>query len=273
MEDYAISYNESIALISDFVLSLKGSLSSDSDYAFGSLGSFKLNEEGRFVFSPKEKFADISNYGFSSLNMDKIKRDPISKGIEQKGNYVRNIPWRYSIFRHAAAVAILVFALFMISHPLDKTNNIENYASFISTSLLKNPVIPVINEDILKDEDLSEFNLNEVINSNIDVEIPQSEIIEEVKTDIKSVREASSKPLAGRTYYIIIGSFPSEELAQRRISYFSRKGIENISIVQKDDKYRLYLSKFDDKSAANTYLDEIKQEQIFADAWLYSQKN
>ena len=167
MDDYAISYNESVALITDFVLSLKGCLSSDSEYTFGSIGSFRLNEEGRFVFSPKDKFSDISNYGFSSLNMDKIKRETVSKDIEQKGNNVRNMPWGYSIFRHAAAVAILVFALFMISHPLDRTNNIENYASFISTSLLKNPVIPVINEDILNDDELSEFNLNEVINANI----------------------------------------------------------------------------------------------------------
>ena len=72
-----------------------------------------------------------------------------------------------------------------------------------------------------------------------------------------------------KTFYIIIGSFPTEELANRRVNFYKRQGVENVGIVQKDDKYRLYINSFDDREVADSYLDDIRKDVSFKDAWIY----
>ena len=197
--------------------------------------------------------------------MQKIKNNTPEIKTKEKSDVV-TISLSRTLLRHAAAVAVLIFGLFMISHPLDKTNNIENYASFISASLLKNPVIPVLNENVL-------FNDSLIQPDHIVVSEPE-EIISTTNQTFSSLVLSEKEKVAEvtapqKTFYIIIGSFPTEELANRRVNFYKRQGIENVGIVQKDDKYRLYINSFDDREVADSYLDDIRKDVSFKDAWMY----
>jgi hypothetical protein len=76
-----------------------------------------------------------------------------------------------------------------------------------------------------------------------------------------------------KLYYIVIASLPTDTLAQAQIEIFRKKGLSPLGIIQVGNKRRIYVEKFDDKAAANTFLIRFRNENpSYSDAWLFIQK-
>lgn len=88
-------------------------------------------------------------------------------------------------------------------------------------------------------------------------------IKESQTSSAKSVSASSSK-----LYYIIIGSCTSREEADRVILKYQKKGYDGIGILEKDDRFRLYLKSFTDRQSGEEYLQEVRETTPFQKAWL-----
>ena len=76
--------------------------------------------------------------------------------------------------------------------------------------------------------------------------------------------------IARNTYYIIVASLPSKQMAEKQIECFHRQGVSaDLQIYETARKSRLYVASFDDFDEARRYHSRLVQEQpLFANAWI-----
>ena len=114
-------------------------------------------------------------------------------------------------------------------------------------------------------------------------EIEVVEVTEEIKvveaTEEIEVVEATEEievtevPEIMKSYYIIGGSFQTEESAEKCVNILKKQGFENASSLEKNNKgnIRVYYESFAEKADALIRLDEIKRDYNES-AWLLFQK-
>ena len=94
-------------------------------------------------------------------------------------------------------------------------------------------------------------------------------IVQETECDKRLNNEKKTR----KKYYIKIASCPEEIKAKEYIRRLERKGRNNISILEKSNKYRLYLDSFDSKEEATDFLNQFRDTTSFKDAWLLAHKS
>ena len=111
-------------------------------------------------------------------------------------------------------------------------------------------------------------------------EIETTEVTEEAEeTEIPEILRSSdpqihnSDPQILNSYYIVGGSFQTEESAEKCVNIMRNQGFENASSLEKNNKgnIRVYYESFAEKADALIRLDEIKRDYNES-AWLLFQK-
>ena len=118
-------------------------------------------------------------------------------------------------------------------------------------------------EEIEVKEEIKATEVPEFLNSS-DPEILNSSNPEILK---------SSDPQILKSYYIVGGSFQTEESAEKCVNILKKQGFENASSLEKNNKgnIRVYYESFAEKTDALIRLDEIKRDYNES-AWLLFQK-
>ncbi|MDD4116457.1 MAG: SPOR domain-containing protein, partial [Massilibacteroides sp.] len=163
--------------------------------------------------------------------------------------YIRIIWGGVRVGVTAAVVAAFVF---LVSTPVKNVNPLMYTASFVpvelSVSKLENEVSAGVT-----DEKIIRFS-GETVDTLSDV------LEQEVRTVV---------PKTGKTYYIVIGSFPNETLSEKFMNQIDRGLSPNAGYVRKGDKVRVYSDKFDNREDAEAYLSQLRQTGKHSDAWLF----
>lgn len=128
--------------------------------------------------------------------------------------------------------------------------------------------------ETVEPEILPETMIAETIEPVVSVEAPVAETIEpEVTVEVPVAETIESEVLPEIHYYIIGGSFQAEQKAKICLDNIKKKGFENASLLEKNDKgyIRVYYESFVEKAEALPRLEIIKKEYDES-AWLLFQK-
>ena len=72
----------------------------------------------------------------------------------------------------------------------------------------------------------------------------------------------------GKLYYIIVASCPSQQDADRALNNLRKQGHNEVGILERDNRFRLYINRFGDKTEAEAYLKVLREDNSFRSAWL-----
>jgi len=277
-EEQKISYNEANKIVSDFSRKLIDLLKNKKEVAIPQVGLFKLSENNKISFSPAiDLSANAGQYGFKNFYLPllcEINVSPATKEEVEKPEDKRiiTIPLRKILLTTASVAAIvLIFLLFSI--PIDNKEIPTQYAGMFS-SYIPEPVSPVVNvpdslvnENITKQDSIS-TEIPAQINKDTlkTVVIPKAAVI--VKEEI--VPEVKIDP--ANSYLIIIASFPDRGGAEKLLPLY-KKEFNTASIIERNNRSRVYIRSFEDKEEAEYFLDRFRTENPrFKDAWLFCNK-
>ena len=76
-----------------------------------------------------------------------------------------------------------------------------------------------------------------------------------------------------KTYHIIVASLPSHRGADEALKQYVGMGYPEASLVDRDNRVRISLVQFADKNEANAYLNTLRQQEKFQNAWLLAVRN
>ncbi len=306
MAEKKIIFSEAMILIEAEVQLIKETLSSGSVVDFGSIGSF-VQDNDTVQFTPQRYNSfDLDMFGFAPFSLIPLHIEEQLNSINGKSSKdpdVIFVPVNLRFLRHVSAVAVMIIAFLMIAQPLEHGTISSNYASMISSDLLSKSIVPDMNlSGELLDEDPADHSI-EFIPEPV-VEVAPVVVVEApvAKTPVESAPSAQSQPAAvqpvakpqpvlakaavsnanpapvassssvsssSKRYYVIVASCPSDAHAIDFMSRIDKSELPSCGMLDKEGKYRVYLSSFDDKNEANSFLNKLMAEsKQFTQAWI-----
>ena len=199
-----------------------------------------------------------------------------------------------NLFRTFAYTTLAFLLIFLINWTTEKSDSqLASWNPFLYSSpneffikVLEGQEVEEVLEGIEGIEGIEEIEVAEVteeievaeVTEEVEVievteEIETTEVTEEAEeTEIPEILN-SSDPQILNSYYIVGGSFQTEESAEKCVNSLRKQGFENASSLEKNNKgnIRVYYESFAEKADALIRLDEIKRDYNES-AWLLFQK-
>lgn len=237
-KDENISYNAACNKIKDFVKAIQFGLKSGKTIICN-IGILTVDNSGNPTFLSNRNIIHPTLYGLQPIDIKPLSL--INNIIRKERRYVSI---KYVLGSVAAALAAMLLFTGPNTDIADKNGFSSSNASFVSSITTSLP------------------NFQRNINQNSSSTI--------VVTD--NDKETNNPPT--RTYYIIIGGEENKVQAEKLLDKIRTKDFANAAIVETSDRYRIFISSFDDKKQAEEYLDLFRKENPkYQTAWLYSKRN
>ena len=304
-----ISNEEALAKIKNFVNQSAAILDVNFELDLEGLGKLR-NFHGDYVFETKEDVNLLGDaFGLTSFNFQPIfrtetyqvirekivveqkqKNTEYSIAIDSVEEVASETPSRRkpSLFRTFAYTTLAFLLIFVINWTTDKSDSqLASWNPFLYSSpneyLIK---VLEVGEELEVSEVLEEVEATEEIEVVEVVEtIEEPEVVEEQeKIEVAEIApeilkssnpeiQNSRIPEFQNSYYIVGGSFQTEESANKCVNELKKIGFENASSLERNNNgnIRVYYESFAEKADALIRLDEIKRDYN-ASAWLLFQK-
>ncbi|MBO5849105.1 MAG: SPOR domain-containing protein [Bacteroidales bacterium] len=291
-----ISNEEALAKIQNFVNQSAAILDVNFELDLEGLGKLR-NFHGDYVFETKEDVNLLGDsFGLTSFNFQPIfrtetyqvirekivveqkqKNTEYSIAIDSVEEVASETPSRRkpSLFRTFAYTTLAFLLIFVINWTTDKSDSqLASWNPFLYSSPNEYLIrVLEVGEELEVSEVLEEVEATEEIKVvEVTEEIEVTEVPEILNSSTPEVMN-SSVPEFQNSYYIVGGSFQTEESANKCVNELKKIGFENASSLERNNKgnIRVYYESFAEKADALIRLDEIKRDYNES-AWLLFQK-
>jgi hypothetical protein len=246
-----INYGDARYLVSDFVSEIRRKLERGEKVIFDNIGSFTNNQEGNLQFEPDRNVNyHLDSYGLESFQCLPLEGYDVRKRIIRhsgkdpvKQASVRKILWR-------AAIIIPLVAM-IVAVPL----KIDLFKTKLEQTTL-NPLVTAEFENNKKsvDEDIKEEPVK------IDnITKPSSEVVVTPEVAVPVADE-------GKSYFLITGSFQSEENAVSQVNALKADGFAPEIITAPNGFYRVSAMTSNDMNKILSKKDSLSKK--FPGAWI-----
>ena len=306
-----ISKEDSLTKIQNFVNQTAAILDVNNEYVMEGLGKMrKFGNDYVFEVSHSENLLGDS-FGLTEFNYKPVFRTETYQiikekivveqkekntdytiaieSVEETAPVTRRKP---SMFRTLAYTTLAFLLVFALNWTTDKSDsNLASWNPFLYSSpneFFINILSHEITDDVLVEEVKEITEEVEVVELVEDITMEEEICVEEIETvetteeiavaeevvaEVTPVTLNSSNPQTLNSYYIVGGSFQTENSAEKCLNSMKKQGFENASTLDKNEKgyIRVYYESFAEKADALVRLNEIKSKYNES-AWLLFQK-
>lgn len=262
MKAYRIDYSQAVERIGEDVEALRLRFNESGQVNLGTIGTFSRGNEGQYIFTPSaDNLLNVSAYGLPSfyltpLSLLKKEQEDTFTGYTERGDDRKDaiyIRINRNVLRAASVVAAVVLLVLLISTPVKDVNSTTYTASFIPAGLsVEQPL-----------------TLSEAITPAVEAGSLPAEAIAEVAPVAAPPVSKPDSLFTGKTYYAIIGSFPTVEDGMKFIRTIDKTRYPEVAYVKKGDKVRVYTDKFNNRKDAEVCINGLRETGKHKDAWLY----
>ena len=250
-----INYGDARNLVDEFVLDLRKRLGNGEKVVFDHIGSFNNNHEGNVQFEPDRN----ANYHLDSYGLESFQCLPL-EGYDVRKRIIRHIekdperlaPVRKTLWR-AAVIVPLLAVMFVVSLKTDI------FKAKVETSNM-NPLVTAEFEQNKKavDQDVKDDAAKLTENIPVVIEEPAQPVT------INPVYDEEN------TYFLITGSFKSEENATSQLNMLKEAGFSPEIVSAPNGFYRVCAMACTDMNTAVLKKDSIAKK--FPGTWISRKK-
>ena len=295
MQLYGMDYNEAqVSMKSDIDL-LKKELDTSGTVLLGRVGQFR-KENRVLLFEQGNDVAvfNISSYGLipfyippAQLEPDalmhllpdkQLQKEELLVVKESSGRSVLSpVNKVLSSVSGIAAATIAIFLL--VSTPVKDVSKSAYTASFIPTEMTPKK-LGYHHNSLENQETVFEDNIEEENKSAPNVTIPfvssvqgreNTQVLEEdaVAVQTNNSSELKTEPVIPKTFYVIIASLGTKDELNRFLSKIVPTELENMGVVENNERIRVYANKTTDRKEAEEYMLLLRKNEKYKDAWLF----
>jgi len=246
MQSYQVDYRKAQSMLEDDIAEVKMSLQQYKKASLGHIGSLTLNTENNILYQTgRTGMFDVDYYGLSTFQFPALpalaEKDTAEDGAKRKKD-IFYIPVNMRFIRGAVASAAAIALFLLISTPVKDVQQSAYTASILPREIL----------------------MPKTADAN------KTPIIEEAGSPTEVLIETPAPTVTNKKmFHIIIGSFPNQEKADEYMEGVDKSLYQGSGMIIRDDRYRVYASKFDNRQEAENYLSVIRESDKYKDAWLF----
>ena len=261
MKTEKISFETAHKRVEAGVKELKSALQENETVAFGKLGTFSMNKERRYLFTPDDTFVRPEYFGLKKVALQPmIHVQPVTPLAETQK--IRRMTVRKVGI--GAAVAITLTTILLLS-PLNKNSYLRQDAEMAwESSLFKN------NE--AKPTSHKSTGLTQAMTPTTTLEQPVNEktLAQPVVGNVTSQNSNNtSTDVAIKKFYIVMGVYEVRKVAEEMKAMLESEGFTQTSWLERPGRIDVYAASFTDPEAANDFLKKVhSQYPHHRDAWI-----
>lgn len=240
-----IGFVDAKRLVDSFVKDLNIKLNKGKKVVIEDVGVLQMDKEKNIQFEPSNTINFLlDSYGLDHFNFDPLEEYDVTKRIQKKfeERSPASLLRRRTLRRIAIAIPVVV-ALVLI--PL-KTNMLD------------------FNADI---SSLNPFSKTEQVQPKTESTVSEKPEIEKTVTPQTPVSQPE-KPVADLHYYIIAGSFLSENNAQSMKNQLAGQGFDPVVFKANNNFYRVGMKGYSSFDLAIDEMKEMRKKQGFEQVWV-----
>ncbi|MDD6209456.1 MAG: SPOR domain-containing protein [Bacteroidales bacterium] len=263
MKEFDIDFQEAVLRIENETDRIIGILKNQGFFIMNEVGELKLDAEGRIEFFPQKSIL-LNSWNYA---LPETKIIPYSE-LEQNYKALKQslarekdviyISVNKRLLKNIASVAAIILMILCVSFPLDYDIDSSHVHAAMFPVYSSAPSGKIHNED-----------KKAIVKATV-----AKKSLKDEKINAKSFMENPSlqNKVSQRSYYIIVGSFPSKDLAEKHLKILKQKNIQTSGIIEKEGRVRLYAAKYVSKVEAEKELSSYKTALDCKDAWIFSCK-
>jgi len=244
-----INYGDARNIVEEFVNEIRKRLSKGEKVVFDNIGSFINNSEGNVQFEP-ERSANylLDSYGLESFQCLPLEGYDVRKRIVKHiiKDPVRQASMRKNLWRAAVIIPILVA---IVAIPL----RTDFFRSKVESTTL-NPLVSAEFEHNKNTVDQGINNESLSLSTNAATPVKEDEAVN------------VAPPVENNSYFIITGSFKSEDNALRQVKMLSEEGFSPEVVPASNGFFRVCAFACNNLSTATTKKDSIAKK--FPGSWV-----
>ena len=266
------SYDAAMAIINKQVHAWRNELMEGATVKWDRIGSFVRQEQGTMLFAEEDQSvvnATMSLYEPLSLPL-LTEVLPIYDEDEpaiHMPSQASHISWHRKAWQAVATVAAAVIVMLFIATPIDSYTPTNDYASLVVNELLRENVtasVAVMADDVAQTPDKIDATTLEVVEEMPQQQEPVVEAVAEKPATLAAVQERVTP-----RYILVIGSLPSQRLAEKQIAEFRAAGVDDeINIYACDGKYRLYVEGYGTLAEAQQRVADAATQSLYPGVWI-----
>ena len=308
MQAYDTDFPDASRKIESVVSQIKDSLYKNGQAELENIGTLYYTMAGVYGFEPYQNaFFSPSLYGLGSFSISPLSElKPVKDTTVEPRIMIETVPsceedrkekakQRHIIKRmaeHAVGIAAAVILFFVLSVPVENTYlDNSSYASLGAETMLDAIRSKSMATTSLETTDIKQNNatnrrnnvntLRPVAVKSVKVEKAEPKASKEVKAspavakkevvkaETKSTKEVQkSNSSQNKGMFIIVASLPTMQDAEKELAKFKKQGYEEATILTSDNRYRIALYSYTDKSKAYEKINELRKDEQFKTAWL-----
>jgi len=246
MKIYNVDYHKAYRMVEDDADEIREQLYKDKEVSLGTIGAFRLGNEGQVVFRPlNEGFQSMDSYGLPSFRLKTVQalqRELAVVEAEQKkaeSDHVLYIPIKRKWLQSIAGVAAAITMFLVISTPVKQIDTETYTANFIPTEVVATSTVVT----------------------------PQP--TRTTAASVAPVQTRVQQPQSTDIYYVIVSSVNSVKQADQFIAGMDRSAFKRVDKLVESKKVRVYVEKFNDRDKADAYMAKLRKNPKYKDAWVY----
>lgn len=291
MEDTGCSYDEAQQRIRHEVALMLDRIQHEGRCQLGHMGQLFTDEECHVAFRPADtQFIDPLYYGRNHvvvrpwLEIERERQAALHPGTPVIGIQSRkhddDLIMLPKYWLHRAAVVLLIICFFFSNFFLssNRSDN-QQQASMFNAEALITPFNNMESQSWDESWESESYAETAVAESESKSEaIPAAEPLAEAMPAAEPApvqiasAEVAATPITSvapqKRYYIIVASTTSPEEAQRVLKRFAKQGYDNLGMLERDGRLRIYIDIYDVKGDAETALKSLRTNSLFEKAWL-----
>ncbi len=309
MQAYNTDFPDATRKIKVVVEALKEKLYQEGHVCLNQVGTLYYNINGVYEFEPAENgFFTPSLYGLAAFTAQKLPFKPTMAIEPLRQKPAMRLPRHKQAYsyqrwaRNAVAVAATILLFFLFSVPVKNTYVDEaNYASLGSSGLfdaIRNQsaascVLSPVSQAAGGKEEQPQAQKKQVKN-NVNTLKPvavKTEKVEALSKAGQTVRQAKKEanvskvssqketvktspavPKNGKASHVIVASLTNSADAESVVESLKKKGYTEAQTVVSQGRYRVSLYHYTDKAEAYKKVQELKKQEDFASAWVFTSK-
>ncbi|MDR1406435.1 MAG: SPOR domain-containing protein [Tannerella sp.] len=263
MRAYGMTFNQARSALKKDIEDLKMRLDEPHEVVLAAIGSFRKETEGGVVFQPVADCAQfsLSSYGLTSFHLppvptEKLPVKPVddSQPIPvRKSAHVIYLPINRTL-AYVAGLSVAAVALsLVIMTPLKEIHS-DSYTAGFAPSEVVRRLTPVGEMPVVAEENMVAEQTNPAETEPLTV----------------SVIEQTNGTKSTKIYYVIIGSFETENQARTFIEKLDSTLSRNSGIIQRDKHVRVFAGKYDSRKEAEDRISLLREDKRFKDTWLFA---
>lgn len=294
MKSYQVDYSRATYMVEMDIEDLRCTLDEEGKVTLPHIGIITQDIHQTLQFFPEQAtLPSPKHFGLSSFFIQELsqlqatgtKESEKPQSIITQTKKTVDLHISKNLIRQVISTAAVLLLLLMVSLPIEhhKPTDIASLQLFKPNISLQQEQLQVLVPEEISTPSIDISHTNIVADTIPTITAADNIVIKAEESTIQNSPSEVAEQQApkaietaivpSKIYHIIVASLPSLRGAEDELNKYASQGYTNVSIVERDNRVRISLVQFTDKGEANEYLQTLRQNNAFQNAWLLAIHN